>query len=45
MSMPVNRFYVSQKITLMVNRYQVLGANPDGSEARFWRSLSRSGRS
>ena len=32
MSMPVNRFYVSQKITLMVNRYQVLGANPDGSE-------------
>jgi len=30
--MPVNRFYVSQKITLMVNRYQVLGANPDGSE-------------
>jgi hypothetical protein len=30
--MPVNRFYVRQKITLMVNRYQVLGANPDGSE-------------
>ena len=30
--MPVNRFYVSQKITLMVNRYRVLGANPQGSE-------------
>jgi hypothetical protein len=30
--MPANRFYVRQKITLMVNRYQVLGANPDGSE-------------
>ena len=32
MSTPVNHFYVSQKITLMVNRYQVLEANPDGSE-------------
>jgi len=31
-NMPANRFYVRQKITLMVNRYQVLGANPDGSE-------------
>ena len=30
--MPVNRFYVNQKITLMVNQYQVLGVNPDGSE-------------
>jgi len=30
--MPANRFYVSQKITLMVNRYRVMGANPDGSE-------------
>jgi hypothetical protein len=30
--MPAQRFYVRQKITLMVNRYQVLGANPDGSE-------------
>ena len=30
--MPANRFYVRQKITLMVNRYQVLGANLDGSE-------------
>jgi hypothetical protein len=30
--MPANRFYVSQKFTLMVNRYRVMGANPDGSE-------------
>lgn len=30
--MLVPRFYVRQKITLMVNRYQVFGANPDGSE-------------
>lgn len=30
--MLVPRFFVRQKITPMVNRYQVLGANPDGSE-------------
>lgn len=30
--MHVPRFFVTQKITLMVNRYQVFGANPDGSE-------------
>jgi uncharacterized protein YxjI len=30
--MYVPRFFVRQKITLMVNRYQVFGANPDGSE-------------
>ena len=30
--MPVNRFFINQKITLMVNRYQVIGANPDGSD-------------
>jgi len=29
---PAHRFFISQKITLMVNRYQILGANPDGSE-------------
>lgn len=30
--MLVPRFYIRQKITLMVNRYQVFGANHDGSE-------------
>lgn len=30
--MYVPRFFVSQKITLMVNRYQVFGANPDGGQ-------------
>ena len=28
----VERFHVRQKLTLMVNRYQVLAANPDGTE-------------
>lgn len=32
MTAPAHRFFISQKITLMVNRYQILGANPDGSE-------------
>lgn len=31
----VSRFYVRQKITLMVNRYEILEANPDGSEGRM----------
>jgi uncharacterized protein YxjI len=31
----VNRFFVRQKITLMVNRYQILGANPDGTEGQL----------
>ena len=26
------RFFVKQKITLLVNRYEIRGANPDGSE-------------
>jgi len=30
--MRVPRFFVRQKITMMVNRYQVLAANPDGTE-------------
>ena len=30
--MHVPCFHIRQKITLMVNRYEVLGANPDGSE-------------
>jgi uncharacterized protein YxjI len=29
---PVNRFYMRQKLTVMINRYQLLAANPDGSE-------------
>jgi len=28
----VPRFFVKQKLTLMVNRYEIRGANPDGSE-------------
>jgi uncharacterized protein YxjI len=31
-SAPLHRFFVSQKITLAINRYRVTGANPDGSE-------------
>ncbi|GAA5144824.1 hypothetical protein GCM10023321_01800 [Pseudonocardia eucalypti] len=31
--MYVPRFFVRQKITLMVNRYQIFAANPDGSES------------
>lgn len=31
----VERFYVKQRITLMVNRYEILEANPDGSEGRL----------
>ena len=30
--MLVPRFFVRQKITLMVNRYEILAANPDGTE-------------
>jgi len=30
--MVVPRFFVKQRITVMVNRYEVLTANPDGSE-------------
>lgn len=30
--MHVPRFFVRQKITLMVNQYEIHGANPDGSE-------------
>lgn len=32
MTAPAQRFFVRQKITLTVNRYEVLAANPDGSE-------------
>ena len=30
--MVVPRFFVKQRITVMVNRYEVIAANPDGSE-------------
>jgi uncharacterized protein YxjI len=30
--MPVPRFFVRQQITMMVNRYEIRGAGPDGSE-------------
>ncbi len=33
--MVVPRFYVKQRITLMVNRYEVRAANPDGSEGQL----------
>src|SRR3712207_4510963 len=31
-SMVVPAFFIRQRITLMVNRYEVVGINPDGSE-------------
>jgi len=34
-AMVVPRFYVKQRITLMINRYEVLAANPDGSEGQL----------
>lgn len=30
----LDRFYVKQRITMMVNRYEIREANPDGSEGR-----------
>jgi hypothetical protein len=33
--MVVPRFYVSQRITVMVNRYEIRGANPDGTEGQL----------
>lgn len=33
--MYVPHFFMRQKITLMVNRYQLLAANPDGSEGQL----------
>ncbi|MBW0119168.1 hypothetical protein [Pseudonocardia abyssalis] len=35
MTMQVPRFFVRQKVTLMVNRYLVYAANPDGTEGRL----------
>jgi uncharacterized protein YxjI len=34
-AMVVPAFFVKQRITLMVNRYEVLAANPDGSEGQL----------
>ena len=33
--MYVPRFYMRQRITLMVNQYELLAANPDGSEGKL----------
>src|SRR3954466_2250918 len=33
--MVVPAFFVSQRITMMVNRYEVLAANPDGTEGQL----------
>ena len=32
----VPRFFVKQRITMMVNRYEILEANPDGTEGRMF---------
>jgi uncharacterized protein YxjI len=34
-AMVVPKFFVKQRITLMVNRYEVLAANPDGGEGQL----------
>ncbi|TWH71656.1 hypothetical protein [Modestobacter roseus] len=34
-AMVVPAFFVKQRITMMVNRYEVLAANPDGSEGQL----------
>src|SRR3954471_3812042 len=34
-AMVVPAFFVKQRITVMVNRYEVLAANPDGSEGQL----------
>ncbi|MGY1854824.1 hypothetical protein [Modestobacter sp. SYSU DS0290] len=34
-AMVVPAFFVKQRVTMMVNRYEVLGANPDGSEGQL----------
>lgn len=34
-AMVVPRFFVKQRITVMVNRYEIVAANPDGSEAHL----------
>ena len=33
--MVVPAFFVKQRITLMVNRYEVLAMNPDGTEGQL----------
>ena len=34
-AMVVPRFYVKQRITMMINRYEIRAANPDGSEGHL----------
>ena len=31
----MNTFYVRQRFTVMVNKYEIVEANPDGSEGRM----------
>jgi hypothetical protein len=33
--MVVPRFFVKQRITVMINRYEILAANPDGTEGQL----------
>ncbi len=33
--MVVPKFFVKQRITMMINRYEILAANPDGSEGQL----------
>ncbi len=35
MTQHLDRFYIKQRITMMVNRYEIREANPDGSEGRL----------
>jgi hypothetical protein len=34
-AMVVPKFFVKQRITLMVNRYEIHAANPDGTEGQL----------
>ena len=34
-AMVVPAFFVRQRITMMINRYEVLAANPDGTEGQL----------
>ena len=34
-AMVVPAFFIRQRITMMINRYEVLAANPDGSEGQL----------
>ena len=42
-AMVVPLFFIRQRITVMVNRYEIRAANPDGSEGPLLALPSRSG--